>query len=249
MKKFFLVIFFLTSVVVGQEASLQFEQANQLYRNGEYQKAAQMYEQIQTNGYENASLYYNLGNSYFKLHNIPGALLSFERAKRLAPHDEDISYNLRLANVHIIDKIEPLPRLFFIEWWQNFIGLFSSDGWAIVGLVTIWSAVVCGVLFFIIRSMIVQRITVLFGVTLIVVAMIAGVGMFQQLHHEQNEQYAIVFSPSMPVKSAPDAQSVDLFVIHEGLKVEILDAVGEWKKIRLADGKVGWMSAEAMQMI
>ena len=139
--------------------------------------------------------------------------------------------------------------MFFIEWWQSFIGLFSSDDWAVVGIVALWSAVFCGVLYFIVHSLLLQRIVVLFGVLLIVVSIIGGVGMFQQLHHEQNEQYAIVFSPSTSVKSAPDGQSTDLFVIHEGVKVEILDVVGEWKKIRLADGKIGWLTAEAMQTI
>jgi len=160
-----LVLF--SSLVFGQEASLQFEQANQLYRNSDYKRAAQIYEQIEKNGYENPSLYYNLGNAYFKLHNIPAALLSYERARRLSPHDEDILYNLRLANVRVIDKIEPLPRLFFVEWWQSFIGLFSSDGWAVVGIVTLWIAVCCGILYFIFHSMLLQRIVVLFGIVLL----------------------------------------------------------------------------------
>ena len=157
-KRLVVMILFLSSFAIGQEASLQFEEANQFYRGGKYQQAAQLYEQIEHNGYGSSSLYYNLGNAYFKLHNFPAALLSYERAKRLSPHDEDISYNLRLANLRVIDKIEPLPRLFFIEWWQSFMDLLPSDGWAVAGIVALWIAACCGVLFFIFHTIALQRI-------------------------------------------------------------------------------------------
>src|SRR5881394_716957 len=96
----------------AQEAGLLFNQANQLYRKAEYDKAATMYEQIIKNGYESPALYYNLGNARFKLKDVPGSIVNYERARRLAPRDEDIAYNLRLANLRVIDKIEPIPEFF-----------------------------------------------------------------------------------------------------------------------------------------
>ena len=244
-----LLLFLLTPFAVAQEATLQFEQANQLYRSGDFRKAAEMYEQIVKGDNENPMLYYNLGNAYFKLQEIPSAILNYERAKRLAPHDEDVLYNLRLANLRITDKIEPLPRLFFEEWWRILVTLFSSDGWSVVGIVGLWCAAVGGAMFITTHSFLVQRLAFVISSFTVLVCVLACIGMFQQLHREQTEQHAIVFSPSVPVKSAPDNQSTDLFVLHEGINVELLDTVGDWNKIRLADGKIGWMVASSIHVI
>ena len=235
--------------VFAQEAERQFEEANQLYRNGEYQRAAAMYEQIIKNGYADAALYYNLANAYFKLKNIPAAILNYERAHRLAPNDEDVSYNLRLANLRVIDKIEPIPQLFLIGWWWTFIDMFSSDGWAIVSIISLWCAVIGGGVYFVIRSALIQRISFLLSSLAVLVCLLSFVGTYQRINRERSQQNAIVFAPSISIKSSPDAQSTDLFVLHEGVKVELLDSVGEWKKIRLADGKVGWMPAESLNSI
>jgi tetratricopeptide (TPR) repeat protein len=237
------------SFSVAQEAAIQFDQANQFYRNGEYQRAVQMYGQVIQNGYESELLYYNIGNSYFKLQNVPAAILNFERAKRLAPNDDDINYNLRLANLRVIDKIEPIPRLFFINWWNSFIHLFSSDRWATMGIIGLWIAAVSSGLIFVVRRSVFQRVSFLVSVVVLLISTLAFIGMYQRIHLEQNESTAIIFSETVSVKSAPDAQSTDLFVLHEGVKVEFLDAVGEWRKIRLADGKVGWLSNKNIQVI
>lgn len=242
MKGIWIILLF--SIACGadaQEVSVRFEEANTLYRNGDYQKAVTGYEDILKNGFENAAVYYNLGNTYFKLQNIPAAILNYERARRLSPHDEDIVHNLRLANLRVVDKIEPLPQLFLQEWWDALISMFSSDGWARAGIVALWIAVVAGAVFIIGRSNLLQgaSLALTFGAFLVYV--FSFVGMMHQRHYESNEQQAIVFSPTVSVKSAPDTQSMDLFVLHEGVKVELLDSVGDWRKIRLADGKIGWL--------
>ena len=187
-----LVVLLLTFIqcAIAQEASLQFEQANQLYRNGEYEQAATMYEQIVMNGYESPALYYNLGNTYFKLKNIPAAILNYERAKRLAPHDDDIAHNLRLANLRVVDKIEPIPQLFFIEWWRLLMGVFSSSGWAVAAIVALWCAAICGVIFRLMRSAVVQRICFVLCLVCILFIVLAFTGTVQQYRHEQNDQLA-----------------------------------------------------------
>lgn len=244
-----IVCFLLSQRLFAEEAALQFEHANELYRNGRYQEAATLYEQVLGNGYEHSALYYNLGNAYFKTQNIPGAILSYERALRLAPGDEDVQYNLRLANLRVVDKIEPLPQLFFVQWWNSFLALFSSDGWATAGIGALWLAASAGALFFFLRTMLMQRLAVLFGLGCVALALLSFGCVYQQYHHEESDRTGIIFASTVPVKSAPDTQSTDLFVIHEGVKVEILDNVGEWRKIRLVDGKVGWANAESMQVI
>jgi len=240
---------FIGPVVYAQEASLRLEQANTLYRGGDFKNAVVAYEDILKNGYEHPALYYNLGNAYFKLGNIPAAITNYERAKRLSPRDEDINQNLRLANLRVVDKIEPLPQLFIQDWWDALLSLFASDGWAVFGIISIWIAVIAGVLFMLLRSGVLQRILFVIILISLIVTILSTVGVVQQRHREYNEQQAIVFSPSISIKSAPDAQSMDLFVLHEGVKVELLDHVGEWRKIRLADGKVGWLQSECVEII
>ena len=239
----------LVQLSFGDEAGLQFEQANQFYRDGDFQKAAAMYEQIVNNGYESASLYYDLGNAYFKLHNIPAAILNYERAKRLAPKDEDVSYNLRLCNLRVVDKIEAIPSLFFVEWWRGFMNSMSSDGWSTLGIIMLWGAVASGATLLVSRSFVLRRMCFLLAGIFLLAALICFVGITQRSHLEQSEQQAIVFLQSVSVKSAPDTQSTDLFVLHEGVKVELMDSVASWKKIRLADGKIGWIPADALQTI
>ena len=103
----------------GENQSL-ITDANQSYSDGDFQEAVEWYEQVLANGYEAPQLYYNLGNSYFKSNNLPAAILNYERAKRLAPNDEDITFNLKLANLKTLDKTEPIPPLFFKVCWNNF---------------------------------------------------------------------------------------------------------------------------------
>jgi tetratricopeptide (TPR) repeat protein len=254
MKRIALAIILIAAVFVNQQAradegAVQFEQANQLYRTGDYKKAADIYEQIVTNGYESPDLYFNLGNAYFKLKNIPLAILNYERARRLSPHDDDILYNLKLCNLRIIDRIDPLPTLFLVEWYRSFINLNSADGWSTVGIVAMWIAMFCAALFLITRSMALRRVTLLVSVLSFLLVLVSFVGVYQRTRIEQTEQAAIVLAQTASVKSAPDAQSTDLFVLHEGLKIDILDSVGDWKKIRLADGKVGWLAVGSIEAI
>lgn len=245
----FCFLFILISQVYGQEASLQFDQANELYRAGKFDKAAELYEQVAHNSYNDPALYYNLGNAYYKLGKFPAAILDYERAKRFAPHDDDIAYNLHLANLRIIDRIEPIPQLFLLDWWQSFVNLASSPQWAMLIVVLTWGLVLCAVLFWLVRSQLVQKIMFIMGVIFLFGTVIGYVTMIQQMNKERSDQFAILFSSSVTVKSSPDNKSTDLFVLHEGVKLELLDSVGDWEKIRLADGKIGWLQSQDIQII
>lgn len=233
----------------GQEASLLFNQANELYRSGDYRKASEAYQQIIGNGYESAPLYYNLGNCSFKLGDFPSAILAYERAKRLAPRDEDVLYNLRLANLRVVDKIEPIPQLFFVDWWNSLMNAYSADTWGIIGIAALWIAALSASVVLVIRLVPVRRIGGVLVLVCVLAAVLAFVGAAKRASLERSGVSAIIFSPSVSVKSAPDEQSTDLFVIHEGVKVELLDVVSNWRKIRLADGKVGWMPEVGLKII
>jgi len=246
---FIILLFFLPNFLISDEVDHQFGMANQYYRNGEFEKAMTIYEEIYNSGFEHPALYYNLGNACFKLKKIPFAILWYERARKIAPMDEDILYNLRLANVRVIDKIEPLPKLFFVTWWEGLRSVFSSDQWAIFLIALLWCTAVVSGVFFLVKSLGLQRIIFFLVAVLLLLIVISSMAMVQQLKIETDEKSAIVFSASVSVKSSPDSQSTDLFILHEGVKVEIEDQVGEWKKIRLADGKVGWLESKHLKII
>jgi tetratricopeptide (TPR) repeat protein len=239
----------LCAFAASQEAERNFAAANELYRAGKYAEAAETYERVVANGYESAALYYNLGNARYKEGRFPAAILSYERARRLAPGDEDILHNLRLANLRIVDKIDPIPRLFFAEWWDALIGLASSSGWGSAAIASLWAAALFLAGFRLVRAGALQKILLFAGVAGIIVSAFAFTAGAIQDGRETSAHAAILFAPSAPVKSAPDARSTDLFVLHEGVKFDLLDSVGEWRKIRLADGKVGWLPAGDMQVI
>jgi tetratricopeptide (TPR) repeat protein len=248
-KALLLILLAAPGLLLAQEETLQFEQANTFYRSGDYRKAADMYEQIAHNGYESAPLYYNMGNAYFKLQNIPTAILAYERARRLAPHDEDVLYNLRLANLRVIDKIDPIPQLFLVDWWNAIVTESSSSGWALSAVAGLWIAAALGALVRLARKAALQRIAFLLAFLALLLSVGSFAAMVDRTRAEQSVNSGIVFTQSIAVKSAPDAHSTELFVLHEGVKVEVLDAVGEWRKIRLADGKVGWLTAASIQII
>lgn len=245
----FLLAFLIFQSATAEEALIQFEQANELYRKGDFAKAIGAYEQILAHGYEAPELYYNLGNAYFKIDDIPPAILAYERAKRLFPTDEDISYNLHLANMRVIDNVEPLPQLFFVEWWRSIVNTFSSDTWAAIGIVGLWCISFGLATLLLFARTVVRRLAFLSASISLVLVLISFAAMMERSSIEESDYFGIVFTSSVLVKSAPDEHSTDLFMLHGGVKVEVLDSVANWKKIRLADGKVGWLPAESITVI
>lgn len=238
------------NLALASEVAVQFDEANQAYRSGNFDKAAQRYEQILSQGYETADLHYNLGNAYYKLNKLPSAILEYERAMRLSPGDEDIAHNLALANLHLTDRIEPLPDLFFIGWWKSYVNMFSADRWAWNGLIALWLTLLCAAILFLgFHQPFLRRVLPIVALAGLVVFVVCLIGMFGRVRIENSRRFAILQSPSVHVRSAPDEKSTDLFVIHEGLKVELLDNVSGWSKVRLADGKIGWITTNSFEVI
>lgn len=231
----------------AQEA--RFREANERYQQGEYEKAITAYQSIEQQGLESAELYYNLGNAYFKQGDLPHAILYYERAKRLAPGDEDILHNLQLANLNIVDKIEVLPKVFFIEWWQAFVRLLTAESWAILAVISIWLAAFMGVLFWAGTSRAAKRAGFSLGTLFTLLTLLLLLTAYQNYHLTYGMDYGIVFAENVYVKSEPSNTSTDLFLLHEGTKVHIRKKVGNWLEVKLADGQVGWMEEKKLEKI
>lgn len=251
MKIKILSILFFTGLSLLLQASPQedFEKANKAYMAGFYENAASLYEKILESGMDAPDLYYNLGNAYFKMNDIPSAILNYERALKYDPGNEDYQYNLRVANSKIVDKIDVLPELFYKRWWNNLKIVLSPDGWALMALFSFVFIFISIAVFFLARSIQTRKFIFAAGLVLLFIHVISGIIALQTFREAKNQKTAIIFTPTLPVKSSPDESSIDLFVIHEGLKVTILDRIGEWHEIRIANGSKGWVEASHLKPV
>lgn len=251
MKKSVLVIILTLLVAFNLFAQFQadIDKANKAYKEGFFENAVSLYEKVVDQGYASSELYYNLGNAYFKSGEIPLAILNYERAKRLDPSNEDIDHNLQVANTRIIDKIDQLPALFYERWWDSLQQLLSADGWAIATISLTFIFFLTLAFFLLSRSLKLRKTLLGTSLFILVITILSLILSIQTYHESKNSNVAIVFAPSLPVKSSPEETGVDLFVIHEGLKVNIIDELSEWKEIKIANGSKGWVKKEALEII
>lgn len=227
----------------GKEPGDIFENANKNYQEKNFTHAIEDYGRLVDEGYVSSELFFNLGNAYFKTNNIANAIINYERAKLLSPDDEDILFNLKLANLRIVDKIEPVPELFILKWLKNIINGRTADQWATWAVVFLWVTFSFGCLFLFFNQAILKRIGFFIGVIFLLLTIISVIFGIRKNRIDTIHPYAIVFVQNSYIKSAPDFQSTDLFILHEGVKVQIVETTHEWNKIKLADGKVGWIKS------
>lgn len=247
----FIVIFIMSNCLTfsNVESENTFIQANILYKKGDFSKAINQYEQILKTNFESTELYYNLGNSYYKLKQIPNSILNFEKALKLNPNDEDIQNNLIIANAQIVDKIDAVPQLFFIEWINQLQRGLNSDAWGILTIVFFWLTIICLFIFLLFYSSAIRKTFFPISVLFLILSAMTFIFASNSQKNEENSNSAIIMSPSAYVKSSPDEKSIDLFILHEGTKIKILDEVGEYRNIKLVDGRVGWILKVTMEKI
>jgi tetratricopeptide (TPR) repeat protein len=243
----FLLAMNVSAQVTNAESLL--EAGNQAYSSANYSEAVSQYESILGSGLESSGLYFNLGNAYFKLNDIPAAILYYEKAGKLDPTDENIKFNLALANSRIIDKMEPLPEFFLRTWWISARNTFSSDRWASIGVAGFILALVSLALFIVSGSVLLRKISFWSGILLLGLMSLSLTFSIAEYRDYSSHNSAIIFTPTVTVKSSPNDASVDLFVIHEGTKVFITDLVEGWSEVRLANGHVGWVKSETFRLI
>jgi tetratricopeptide (TPR) repeat protein len=228
--------------VVAQETNVQlWDKANAFYTNEEFRQAASVYEQILSSGEESAKLYFNLGNAYYKTGDINQAILNYERAKLLAPQDEDIDFNLRMANQFVVTSIEALPQPFFLRWKQSVVNTYPADNWAFISVSAFILFLALLGLYIFGRSVRIKKISFLAGIAAIVISAFTFSFAAEQKKEIKNRNQAVVFCPRVTVKSSPSQSGTDLFLIYEGLKVEITGNIDKWTEIKLADGNKGWL--------
>lgn len=250
MKRILFVILVLTISSAYSFAQInEFESANKAYTQEKYNEAIVLYNKILEKGIVSSDVYFNIGNCYYRLSNFPMAILYYEKAKKIDPADGDIDMNLKIANTKIIDKIEPIPQLFFIKWWIIITNLFHFDIWALISVFA--TAIFFILLFFYLINKTYNGKKILFWLsfTSFLIIILSSIFAYTQYSNINNKDEAIVFTPTLTVKSSPDEKGIDKFVIHEGTKVKILDELNNWVKIKIANGSNGWIEKHNVEII
>lgn len=250
MKK--LVVFFTLftfSSVFPQDLSNSFAEANRLYQKGAYQEAITLYEAIEETGKVSSELYFNLGNSYYKINKVGPSIYNYEKALLLNPFNEDASNNLIFAKRLSLDRIEELPKSTFEKLNHNFINKLDFNQWAIISVVLslLGSLLFLGFYF----SMKSSFKRLFFGSSLICsVLLLASLAIsFTQYKNTTNTVEAIIYAIEVVVKNEPTLMAEESFILHEGTKVYVLDEVDDWNKIKLADGKIGWLKKQDLNIL
>ena len=219
------------------------------YTEGRWSEALECWTEIYDSGSESPELYYNIGNSYFKSSDYARAILWYERALKVDPSCSDARYNLEFAQDMIQDRIESVPEFILEAWGRKACYLLPSGTWAVLCIV--FFALALGLLLLFLLAGGGARKAGFFGalVALLLSLLCLDFASWQKKDGLRQDS-AIVLAPVVSVKSSPGSESAkDLFVIHEGTKVRILDAVGEWRNIELADGRQGWMKSSDAEVI
>lgn len=247
MRKIFFLLLVITSTLTAQDVDSLFVKANNFYKTAQFIEAVDVYKQIENTKLVSSDLYYNLGNSYYKLNKVGPAIFYYEKALRLNPDNEDVKNNLVFAKRLALDNIEPLPKTVFQKLNKNYLQTLTYNEWAIVVVVFSFFAGILFLLYYFSYSSLRKR---LFFIASMISFLFLGISLvitYNQFSYNKNTKEAIVFAEESEVRNAPTYNSEEVFVLHEGTKVFVLDAVDDWKKIQLIDGKQGWIIASEIQ--
>jgi tetratricopeptide (TPR) repeat protein len=226
----------------------QFEKANQLYQQNKYSEAAGIYQQLINQGYPLPDLYFNAGNAYYKSNRTGMAVYNYEKVLQLDPGHEAAAHNLALVNQRVQGFTEELPLLFFQKWWLQWEHLHSTNGWVIGSILLFW-ILIAGILGYLLTERFATRLV---RVGIGVIAVLTVIYCFMSIYTysmANSHDLGIVMASGIKAKPGPDQGGKDLFELHEGMKVEVLDATEDYCKVQLADGKTGWVACNEVKRL
>jgi tetratricopeptide (TPR) repeat protein len=242
-------ILMLSSVASAQTPDSLFVKANNFYQKGNYKDAIETYKKIASQKVASADLYYNMANAYYKLNQVAPTIYYYEKTLQLAPNNEDALYNLAFANRMTIDKIDVLPQSFFQKLNDSYIKVFKYDTWAIIAIVASILFVLLFLSYYFAFVSSRKRLYFIGAITSLFILVLSFTFAYSGYTEAQNNKPAIIFALRAAVKDAPTPNSNNVFELHEGTKVLILEQVDNWFKIKLADGKIGWIDQNDLKAI
>jgi len=224
-------------------------EAAKLYSDGKYSQAAEVYESILKEYGDSFEVLYNLGNSWYKADELAPAILNYERALRIKPWDKDARFNLELCENKIVDKIDPVGVFLVTRWYKSLGDNFNSNTWAVVSIAFFILLIVSLFAYFFSSFSWLKKVGFYTGLLSLIFTILALTYSARKYHETINPDQAILFSPTVTVKSSPDQSGTDLFLLHEGTKVRIKSKLGDWKEIEIQDGNVGWVESSHLVII
>ncbi|WP_242083297.1 SH3 domain-containing protein [Aestuariivivens sediminis] len=242
MKRFLYIITVLLSLSTLAQNEQLFEEGNTFYNEGQYAEAIDIYKRILDTGKHSAELYFNLANAHYKLNNIAPSIYYYEKALQLSPNDEDIKNNLDFAKNMTIDDIDVIPETGLTKLLNTFTHYLSFDNWAKLAVLFVFCSVILFLIYYFAYSSFKKRLAFISSISSLMLFCISLALAFHKYNLEQKDRPAIIFASECKVKTEPNSRSEELFRLHEGTKVQLLDTINEWKKIKLSDGKTGWVA-------
>ena len=250
MKRILKLIFCCISLLGLSQNDIVFEEGNVLYNDGKFAEAIDKYESILERGKHSAELYYNLGNANYKLNNIAPSIYYYEKALLLNPTDEDIKNNLKgYAENMTIDAIDEVPQVGFSRIINNLVNTYSADTWS--------KLAIGGVLLFVILFLVYhfsyastrKRIAFIFSTLGLLLACFSVAMAFQKQHLDEKDNPAIVFAQEARARSEANRSSEEVFRLHEGTKVQVLENYEDWYKIQITDNSTGWIPNSDVKLL
>ena len=240
----------LFSVSFSAQNDTLFDTANKLYNEGNYQEAIESYEGILNNDIHSSELYFNLGNAYYKLNRIAPSIYYYEKALQLSPNNSEIKGNLSFAQNMTIDNIETIPEIGLSRIGKNIINTFSFDTWATFSITFVLVFVVLFLGYYFSNATAKKRLAFIVSTSALVIAMVCLFFAEQKYQFTLKEKPAIVFAKETNIKTEPNLRSEVSFILHEGTKIQVLETYDKnWAKIKLADGKTGWIPTEDIKLL
>jgi tetratricopeptide (TPR) repeat protein len=241
-----IILFILfTSILNAQDLDDRFSAANKAYADEDYQLAIGLYSKILEEGIESGELFFNLGNAYYKTNSLGRAILYYEKARKYIEGDPALEQNLKLVQLRIVDKIDPVPALFIIEWWDQLIHVFSLDIWLWLSLAifSIFALLIVGQLLSSRRVFyqLIWATSFLFVLILIITLSV--------IYEFETTKFGVILDEKVSVVSEPDLGGTEVFILHEGTKVKINRILDNWLEISIPDGKTGWLEQISLEII
>ncbi|PCJ95335.1 MAG: ion channel protein [Flavobacteriaceae bacterium] len=249
MKQLITILAILISFLGNAQNETLFNNATSAYNEADYNKAIENYLKIIDNGEHSSELYFNLGNAYYKINEIAPSVYYYEKALLLKPNDPEIMTNLGYAQNMTLDAIEKLPETGFAKIYNKLTDFLSFDQWAYVAIALLLLFVLTYIAFYFFRYATQKRIAFITSIVSLILSVFTIVMAYLQYTDFKNHQPAIVFAKETIIKSEPNDRSEEVFRLHQGTKVNVLDQLNDWKKIRIVDGKTGWILSTDMKVL
>ncbi|CDF81093.1 BatE [Formosa agariphila KMM 3901] len=244
----YILMILLSNFTFAQEQSL-FEQGNTLYNEGKYAEAIDKYQAILDSNMQSSEVFFNLGNAHYKLNHVGPSIYYFEKALQLAPRDKEIKNNIAYARNMTIDAIDVVPEVGISKLLKNITNVMSFDGWAITTVILFILFVVLFISYYFAEYTNKKRAAFSSSIIILIVGCFTLFFAFHNYNQHKKDNPAIIFAQESQVKNEPNLSSPEAFKLHEGTKVQVLDTVNNWKKIKLSDGKTGWISSADIKVL